>query len=145
MIIESTESLNHSSKIDPIQKQAQEFLQTKSSISSSNLENSQSSINVLKDDAPPDFVNSKLGDLNNLACLAQSLSSYLITVNSKRNGEKLKALTIKIYDSVNIWISRLFRYLIGHLIKSLSNLDIFFILKDFSTLLYCSMTKNLTV
>jgi hypothetical protein len=53
---------------------------------------------------------SKLNEINNIACLAHSLTSYLITVNKKNNSEKLKNLTVKIYDSVNLWISRLFRF-----------------------------------
>lgn len=57
-----------------------------------------------------DTIESKLSKINNIACLAHSLTSYLITVNKKNNSEKLKNLTVKLYDSVNLWISRLFRF-----------------------------------
>jgi ribosomal protein L33 len=54
----------------------------------------------------------RFGEIRQLACLAQTLSAYLITVNSKRNNERLKAITVKLYDAVNLWLSRLFRYLL---------------------------------
>lgn len=52
---------------------------------------------------------SKLSEINSLACLSQSISAYLITANSRKSGDQLKNLTIKLYDAVNLWISRLFR------------------------------------
>jgi hypothetical protein len=51
----------------------------------------------------------KSTEIRNLACLAQTLSAYLITVNSKRNSDRLKTITVKLYDAVNLWLSRLFR------------------------------------
>ena len=56
-----------------------------------------------------DFDRSKLNNLNNVVCLSHSLTSYLITAYSGKNQEKLKELTIQFYDSVNDWLTRLFR------------------------------------
>lgn len=56
-----------------------------------------------------DFDKSKLNNLNNVVCLSHSLTSYLITAYSGKNQEKLKELTIQFYDSVNDWLTRLFR------------------------------------
>ncbi len=67
-------------------------------------------LNDLKIEPVIDTIESKLSKINNIACLAHSLTSYLITVNKKNNSEKLKNLTVKLYDSVNLWISRLFRF-----------------------------------
>lgn len=53
--------------------------------------------------------NIKLEKVNNISCLANSMSAYLVTANSRRNSTKLKNLTVKIYDAVNLWLSRLFR------------------------------------
>jgi len=53
--------------------------------------------------------NIKLENVNNLTCLAHSMSAYLVSANSRRNSGKLKNLTVKIYDAVNLWLSRLFR------------------------------------
>lgn len=52
---------------------------------------------------------SKLSEINSLACLSQSITAFLITAQSRKNGDQLKNLTIKLYDSVNFWLSRLFR------------------------------------
>jgi hypothetical protein len=56
-----------------------------------------------------DFDKSKLNNLNNVVCLSHSLTSYLMTGYSGKNQEKLKELTIQFYDSVNDWLTRLFR------------------------------------
>ena len=53
---------------------------------------------------------SRMGKLNRIACMSNSLSSYLISTDSKRNGQHIRDVTAKIYDDVNIWLSRLFRY-----------------------------------
>jgi hypothetical protein len=58
---------------------------------------------------PSAFEVTKSSEIRNLACLAQTLSAYLITVNSKRNSDRLKTITVKLYDAVNLWLSRLFR------------------------------------
>ena len=54
-------------------------------------------------------VTSKLGRLNQIACMAHSLSAYLITADSRKNGEHIKNVTSKLYDDVNSWLAHLFR------------------------------------
>ncbi len=54
--------------------------------------------------------NFKIENVNNLTCLANSMSAYLVSANSRRNSGKLKSLTVKVYDAVNLWLSRLFRF-----------------------------------
>lgn len=51
----------------------------------------------------------KLDEINTLAVLSHSFTSYLLNIQAKKNGDLLKNITIKIYDSVNLWLSRLFR------------------------------------
>ena len=119
MIIISAE-LNNQNLADPSEKKNHEYLQDKvkktSEIVKERLSKKkrEETFNIGDDlDREPavNFLSSKLGKLNNIACLAQSLTAYLITTNSRRNNDKLKTLTIQIYDAVNLWISRLFRYL----------------------------------
>ena len=57
---------------------------------------------------------SRVGKLNRIACMSNSLSAYLISTDSKRNGDHIRHVTSKIYDDVNIWLSRLFRYPFNH-------------------------------
>ena len=52
---------------------------------------------------------SKLGRLNQIACMSHSLSAYLITADSRKNGEHIKNVTSKLYDDVNSWLAHLFR------------------------------------
>jgi hypothetical protein len=49
------------------------------------------------------------GEIRKLACLAQTLNGYLITINSRKNADRLNRIISKLYESVNLWISRLFR------------------------------------
>jgi hypothetical protein len=55
----------------------------------------------------------KLTEINSLACLTQSIAAYLITSHSRKNGDHLRNLTIKLYDSVNLWLSHLFRFVVA--------------------------------
>lgn len=113
LIINTTESVTKS--IDPSQKKAHDALQAKfskpnesitTSNSNMNEDKSQSAENSDEQDEKIDF---KSLNLSNLACISQSLSAYLVTRNSRRTGDKLKNITIKIYDAVNLWLSHLFR------------------------------------
>ncbi|CAF0713119.1 unnamed protein product [Brachionus calyciflorus] len=61
-----------------------------------------------KTDKPVDVA--KTEELNYLACMSSNLSAFLLAKNPKKNLEKLKVLTVKFYDAVNLWISRLFRF-----------------------------------
>ena len=120
MIIKSGESDETINEIDPSQRKNHELLQSKykknpsekpnantSSSSSSNSEiASNSEEKSEKTNETVDFKSMKLGSLT---CMAQSLSAYLITKHNKKGSEKLRTLTIKVYDSVNLWLSRLFR------------------------------------
>jgi hypothetical protein len=114
LIINSKEEINQNNSMYPSQKQAREFLQ--------NLfpnEEAQKEAHNNDDDEEEEASSEKsilsksehINQLNKIACLAHSLTSYLITIKSKKNIEELKNLTIKLYDSVNMWISRLFRYI----------------------------------
>ena len=98
--------------IDPSQKKSQELIETKLK-QSDEKDKSKMTKNAIESKASADAVNgtktSKLNKVNNIACLAHSLTAYLITVNNKKNSEQLKNLTVKLYDSVSLWVSRLFR------------------------------------
>ena len=88
------------SQLDPSQKPAYDALHSKmQAISEEN--NSSSS----RSSAAP-----SLGDMRNMACLAQTLTGYLVTVNSRKNQDRLRAITARLYESVNLWLSRLFRF-----------------------------------
>lgn len=103
LIINTNES-DPTNEIDQSERKSQELLKEK--FSSSNDEITKSLNNYNEDET----LDLKTIKLSNLTCLAQSLSAYLVTRNSRRNGDKLKNITIKIYDSVNLWLSRLFRF-----------------------------------
>ena len=105
LIINTKQEHNNENMIDLSQKKSQEFLQSK--IKQDNDNDGESKKNTETDS--DNKKNSKLNKINNIACLAQSLTAYLITVNSKKNDEQLKNLTVKLYDSVSSWVSRLFR------------------------------------
>ena len=122
MIIKSGESDETINEIDPSQRKNHEFLQSKykknpadksnanTSSSSSSSSNSETASNSEekseKTNERVDFKSMKLGSLT---CMAQSLSAYLIAKHNKKGSEKLRSLTVKVYDSVNLWLSRLFR------------------------------------
>ena len=95
--------------VDPTQKKAQEALQAKFSKSFSDNQTMNDSNDKNSNDNPDEKIDFKSINLSNLSCLSQSLCAYLVTRNSRRTGDKLKNITIKIYDSVNLWLSRLFR------------------------------------
>ncbi len=112
MIINSDESDDTNNENDPIQKRNHHLLQYKYKKTT----NETSIINTSTDTASNDeqksdneTVNFKSMKLSSLTCLTQSLSAYLISKHNKKGSEKLRTLTIKIYDSVNLWLSRLFR------------------------------------
>lgn len=105
LIINTKQEHNNENMIDLSQKKSQEILQSK--IKQENDNDGESKKNTETDS--DNKKNSKLNKINNIACLAQSLTAYLITVNSKKNDEQLKNLTVKLYDSVSSWVSRLFR------------------------------------
>jgi hypothetical protein len=55
----------------------------------------------------------QLNKINNIVCWANSLSSFIIISDcNRKNSENVKDLTIKIYDAVNLWLSRLFRLIL---------------------------------
>ena len=57
-----------------------------------------------------EFTTVKSKNINQITSMAHSLSAHLISSTSqKKDGAKLKNITVKIYDSVNLWLSRLFR------------------------------------
>ena len=124
LILHTKDESNQENLIDPSQRKSHEYLQTKlketedihngdqKEKKSGDDDNNNSSELTITNTATNggDYAQkSKLTKVNNIACLAQSLTAYLITVNSKKNGEQLKNLTIRLYDAVSLWISRLFR------------------------------------
>lgn len=57
-----------------------------------------------------EFAGLKTKNIGNITSMAHSLSAHLISSSSqKKDGAKLKNITVKIYDAVNLWLSRLFR------------------------------------
>ena len=52
----------------------------------------------------------KMSNVNTMVCLAHSLTSYLVTMPSRASNVKLKNVTVRLYDAVNLWLSRLFRF-----------------------------------
>jgi len=90
----------------PNQKKSQDILQSKLKQESDKDDESKKNTEIT---ANNNQKVSKLKKINNIACLAHSLTAYLITMNSKKNDEQLKNLTVKLYDSVSSWVSRLFR------------------------------------
>jgi hypothetical protein len=108
LIINSNES-EINDKVDPSQKKNQESLQEKFNKLQENTheKTTDNDNNKIKPDQQFDFNSIKL---SNLVCMTQSLSAFLITKNSKKGSEKLRNITIKIYDAVNLWLSRLFRF-----------------------------------
>lgn len=110
MIVETSEKHDEH---DAEKNKIHHFMQRKlGSISNSNSPLQQNGHSHLNNELTLDATHSssKLSEVNSLACLAQSITAYLITANSRKNGDQLKNLTIKLYDSVNLWLSRLFRY-----------------------------------
>lgn len=106
LIINSNES-DINDKVDPSQKKNQESLQEKFNKLSENTNEKITDNDKIKTEHQFDFNSIKL---SNLVCMTQSLSAFLITKNSKKGSEKLRNITIKIYDAVNLWLSRLFRF-----------------------------------
>lgn len=51
----------------------------------------------------------KTEELIKLASFSSNLCSFLLCKYSHKNTKKIKLFTSKIYDSVNLWISKLFR------------------------------------
>lgn len=115
LILNSKEETNQPSSMYPSQKEAHAFLQHlfPNEEAQEEKHNNESNNDEEATSENPESIISKsenINKLNKIACLAHSLTSYLITIKSKKNIEELKNLTVKLYDSVNIWVSRLFRY-----------------------------------
>lgn len=108
MIINSSESDEANHDIDPSQRKNHELLQSKYKKPAETRTSTLASRDT-NDDKSNETVDFKSIKLGSLTCLAQSLSAYLITKNNKKGSDKLRTITVKIYDSVNLWLSRLFR------------------------------------
>ena len=52
---------------------------------------------------------SDLDEFTKLAYFINTISAYLVNFKKKGYENVLKNLTIKLYDSVNLWLSKLFR------------------------------------
>ena len=89
MLTASIDAYNNSKSgtdaIDPCHKQALDSIQNKT-----NGSNGLAHLNDNDDELP------KSAEIRHLACLAQVLTGYLITINSKRNSDRLKAITAKL-------------------------------------------------
>ena len=113
-IILSTTAVRNETAIEPSQRHDEELLKAKLSETSQMLKETPDPDKPSNESSaalePESFGNIKLADINNLACLAPSLAAYLITTNARRNDAKLRDLTVKIYDAVNLWLARLFRF-----------------------------------
>ena len=119
IVSKTNEKINDEVPIDTDHKKSREYLQGKlnktSEIIKEKLETRDKSKKENTDDnddqeigSVAKFMNGKVDCVSNVTCLAHSLSAYLITAN-QRNEEKLKDLTVKIYATVNNWLSNLFR------------------------------------
>ena len=113
LIMLTKDKTSQENVLDPIQRKSQEKLKDTDETEKNLLIQDES---IESENSNSDAKKSKLSKINNIACLAQSLTAYLVTVNSKKNGERLKNLTIKLYDAISLWISRLFRLKIIKLI-----------------------------
>lgn len=52
-----------------------------------------------------------LDHLNEAVCLASSVAAYLNAINNRyARSTKLKLVATEIYDNVNLWLARLFRF-----------------------------------
>ena len=116
-------------KIDPSQKRSHEFLQTKLNKTSEYVREKllqkeekekkrmpqetslETEVDQQAEKEPiSEFTTVKSKNINHITSMAHSLSAHLISSTSqKKDGAKLKNITVKIYDSVNLWLSRLFR------------------------------------
>ena len=54
----------------------------------------------------------KSEELTKLASFSSNLCSFLLCKYSRGNNEKIRLFTSKIYDAVNLWVSKLFRYIL---------------------------------
>lgn len=114
MILEKLETKQEKGESDAERTRFQEYIKSKLG-SIIRLTSQNNEINSSNEDTSISLPNSssttsKLSEVNNLACLAQSISSYLITAQTRKSGDQLKTLTIKLYDAVNKWLSCLFRF-----------------------------------
>ena len=105
LLISTKKEYSSENMTDPSQKKSHDILQSKLKQESAGDDENKTSPETISNNSK----NSKLNKINNIACLAQSLAAYIITVNRRKNDEQLKNLTVKLYDSVSSWISRLFR------------------------------------
>lgn len=112
MIVETCDSKSDKSETDAEKKRFHQYIQSKlGSITRASSQSDSIKSNEQPQATPPSpSIPSKLADTNSLACLSQSISSYLITAQTRKSGDQLKHLTIRLYDAVNLWLSRLFRF-----------------------------------